>query len=135
MDLFLLVFAAVAVSAMLGGAIITFLFAGLTLLIITGMVGIGLMSLSVLAAVYNRSVTSFFKTLFCLAFALCTALTAYIICFIALNGFHLQVPRMPLYVISLFGGAIAGGFLGFAAYGLLQQTLRYLLAQLKTRLR
>lgn len=64
-NMFLLVLATVAISAMFASLVIALFFIFLALVIVAAMIGMGLVSISVITAMYTRSVKAGFKT-FCI---------------------------------------------------------------------
>lgn len=131
MDIFLLVITGVFIFAMLGGALVTTFFAALILFAITGLVGFGILSVSVLAGLYARSVSAVFKTFVVICFALCSGVCGLITVFLAKSIFNLSLSPVTLYTIGAASGVIAGMLLGFGTYHLFQTMLRRLLVKLK----
>lgn len=129
-NLFLLVFAMVAVSLMIGIAIAGFLAILVSLLAISAFIGAGVLSASLLTALYKKSVTSGFRV-FIYAMGIFAGLGMGGLAFAALSLATVRLSPGYLLMACLTGGLLGGLLLAFLINRLSGMILRTL--QRKTK--
>ena len=108
MNIFLLVFAIVTLSVILGAAVIGAFAATLLLLFIALFIGMGILSVSVMAGLYTRSLSAAFKTLLyiiCMLMGLLIGAAG----FILVSGvFHLGISNVTALIAGTTSGLLGG---------------------------
>ena len=126
-NVFLLVFAAIAISAMLGAALAGVILVIGFLLLAGAFVGFGILSVSVLAGIYKRSITAGFKTflyIVCPVGGIAIGVIGY---YILIELFHLSISKQFGLIAGILGGLLGGLIMALAIHKLTSLVLKYLL--------
>jgi hypothetical protein len=124
-NVFLLVFA--AISAMLGAALAGAIFVVGFLLLAGAFVGFGILSVSVLAGIYKRSITAGFKTFLYITCPVAGIGIGVVGFYILTELFHLSISRQMGLVAGILGGLVGGLLMALAIHQLTSLVLKYLL--------
>ena len=126
-NVFLLVFAAIAISAMLGAALAGIIIVSGLLLLAGAFVSFGILSASILAAVYKRSITAGFKTFLYIVCPLAGMAIGAAGFYVLIKLFHLDISTQSGLVAGITGGLLGGLLMAFAVHKLTSLLLRYFL--------
>ena len=126
-NFFLLVFATIAISAMLGAALAGMIVATGVLLLTGAFVSIGILSASILAAIYKRSITAGFKTFLYIVCPLAGMAIGAAGFYILIALFHLDISKQSGLIAGVTGGLLGGLLMAFAVYRVTSILLKYFL--------
>lgn len=121
------IFLAVMAGAVIVGAGLTLLLAALIAAFITT----GIISASLLAAFYTRSIKAGFKTLIIIIAAILGAIIGMAGLFMAVKIFHLHISNQTALLTGSLGGLGGGILTGFIIYRAIVYTLQYARKKLK----
>lgn len=129
-DLFLLVFATIVISVMIGFAMVGALSAIGLLLLLAAFISFGVLSVSVLAGLYKRSVTTSFKTFVHIACPLAGAISGILGFWIIINLFKVSILNQSGLLAGAIGGFLGGLLLAFVFTKITLILAKYLLRKL-----
>jgi len=130
-NLFLLVWAGIFISLMLGAALAGIALVSGLLLLAGAFVGFGILSVSVLAGIYKRSITTGFKTFLYIACPLAGIAIGVVGFYIMIELFYLDISKQWGLLAGIAGGLIGGLIMAFTLSKLILMLLKYLLKKLQ----
>lgn len=125
-NVFLMVFALIAVSVMMGSVMIGAFFACLALLIISGLIAMGILSVSVVAGLYKRSLQAGFKTFCILVCSGAGVITGIGGVLLARYLFEFDISDVSAVLAGATGGLCGGILLGLLIFRTAVLALAYL---------
>jgi len=129
-NLFLFSLLAVAICGMVGAAIIGAFAATMAVLLSAALIGAGVLSVSVLAGLYKRSVTAGFKTLLYIICPIAGAILGMSGFLIATELFDISVPAKKGLLARAVGGIIGGLIMAFAISKIVVMLARFFWSKL-----
>ena len=126
-NVFLLVFAGIFIALMLGAALAGLLFMTGFLLFAAAFIGLGILSVSVLAGIYKKSITAGFKTFLYVTCPLAGIGIGVIGFYILTSSFYVNIPKQYGLTAAIAGGLVGGILMATVVYKLTSLLLKYLL--------
>jgi hypothetical protein len=125
MNLFLLVFAVVAISVILGAAIVGAFAATLFLLLASFFVSVGILSVSVLIGFYKRSIRAAFKTLLYIVCAIIGMAIGAAGFYLIARLFHFDVSAQTSLIAGIISGLVGGLIMAYIISFIIKLTWIY----------